>query len=143
MPPKRGGKSRASIKTEILFLERVHSFLKPGNGRVAIVLPDGILTNAYEAKVSRSYLSWDFRLRRSFHESPIPTIPIYHSQFASDLLFPGHPCVFRSRHTFLSWRIAVFILPDYEACTFLVRRLLLPFFIKRNAVLNSFGIDRF
>ena len=36
----------ASIKTEVLFLERVHSFLKPGSGRVAIVLPDGILTNS-------------------------------------------------------------------------------------------------
>jgi type I restriction enzyme M protein len=38
---KRGAKSvkdRASIKTEILFLERVHSFLKPGIGRAAIVL---------------------------------------------------------------------------------------------------------
>ena len=36
----------ASIKTEILFLERVHSFLKPGTGRAAIVLPDGILTHS-------------------------------------------------------------------------------------------------
>ena len=36
----------ASIKTEMLFLERVHSFLKPGTGRAAIVLPDGILTNS-------------------------------------------------------------------------------------------------
>ena len=46
---KRGSKAvkeRASIKTEILFLERVHSFLKPGSGRTAIVLPDGILTNS-------------------------------------------------------------------------------------------------
>lgn len=46
---KRGAKAvkaRASIKTEILFLERVWSFLKPGTGKVAIVLPDGILTNA-------------------------------------------------------------------------------------------------
>ena len=39
-------KERASVKTEILFLERVHSFLKPGTGRAAIVLPDGILTNS-------------------------------------------------------------------------------------------------
>ena len=37
---------RASIKTEIAFLERVHSFLKPGTGRAAVVLPDGILTNS-------------------------------------------------------------------------------------------------
>lgn len=46
---KRGAKAikdRASIKTEILFLERVYSFLKPGTGRTAIVLPDGILTNS-------------------------------------------------------------------------------------------------
>ena len=41
-----GSKTPASIKTEILFLERVHSFLKPGVGRAAIVLPDGILTNS-------------------------------------------------------------------------------------------------
>jgi type I restriction enzyme M protein len=39
-------KERASIKTEILFLERVHTFLKPKVGRAAIVLPDGILTNS-------------------------------------------------------------------------------------------------
>ena len=37
---------RPSIKTEILFLERIHSFLKPGAGRAAVVLPDGILTNS-------------------------------------------------------------------------------------------------
>ena len=46
---KRGAKAvkeRASIKTEILFIERVHSYLKPGTGRAAIVLPDGILTNS-------------------------------------------------------------------------------------------------
>jgi type I restriction enzyme M protein len=46
---KRGAKTvkaRVSIKTEILFLERVWSFLKPGTGRVGIVLPDGILTNS-------------------------------------------------------------------------------------------------
>lgn len=39
-------KTRASIKTEILFLERVWAFLKPKTGKVAIVLPDGILTNS-------------------------------------------------------------------------------------------------
>ena len=39
-------KKPISIKTEILFLERVHSFLKPGTGRAAVVLPDGILTNS-------------------------------------------------------------------------------------------------
>jgi type I restriction enzyme M protein len=38
-------KQRASVKTEVLFLERIHDFLKPGTGRAAIVVPDGILTN--------------------------------------------------------------------------------------------------
>lgn len=41
----RSGKPKASMKTEILFLERCYQFLKP-NGRMAIVLPDGILTNS-------------------------------------------------------------------------------------------------
>ena len=39
-------KPRSSVKTEIIFLERIHSFLKPGTGRAAIVLPDGVLTNS-------------------------------------------------------------------------------------------------
>ncbi|MEG4070880.1 N-6 DNA methylase [Microcoleus sp. Pol11C2] len=46
---KRGAKAvkeRTSIKTEILFIERVHSYLKPGTGQAGIVLPDGILTNS-------------------------------------------------------------------------------------------------
>ncbi|AFZ15003.1 N-6 DNA methylase [Crinalium epipsammum PCC 9333] len=46
---KRGAKAvkaRTSIKTEILFIERIWLYLKPGEGRAAIVLPDGILTNS-------------------------------------------------------------------------------------------------
>jgi type I restriction enzyme M protein len=46
---ERGAKAvklRASVKTEILFLERVHTFLKPNTGRAAVVVPDGILTNS-------------------------------------------------------------------------------------------------
>ena len=43
---KKSLKARTSIKTEILFCERVWHFLKPGTGRAAIVLPDGILTNS-------------------------------------------------------------------------------------------------
>ena len=39
-------KQRASVKTEILFLERVHTFLKPGTGKAAVIVPDGILTNS-------------------------------------------------------------------------------------------------
>ncbi len=54
-------KARASIKTEILFLERVYSFLKPGTGCAAIVLPDGILTNASLQGV-RNWLLAHFQL---------------------------------------------------------------------------------
>jgi type I restriction enzyme M protein len=43
---KKAIKQRTSVKTEILFCERVWQFLKPGTGRAAIVLPDGILTNS-------------------------------------------------------------------------------------------------
>ncbi len=38
-------KKRKSQKTEILFIERVIDFVKP-NGKIGIVLPDGILTNS-------------------------------------------------------------------------------------------------
>ncbi|MBU4000461.1 N-6 DNA methylase, partial [Patescibacteria group bacterium] len=42
------GKERAldNQKTEILFIERCIEFLKVGTGKMAIVLPDGILTNS-------------------------------------------------------------------------------------------------
>jgi type I restriction enzyme M protein len=39
------GKDKDNQKTEILFIERCWEFLKP-SGRMAIVLPDGILTNS-------------------------------------------------------------------------------------------------
>ena len=61
---KRGAKAvkaRTSIKTEILFLERVHSFLKPGTGRAAVILPDGILTNSSLQGV-RNWLLAHFQL---------------------------------------------------------------------------------
>jgi len=52
---------RKNQKTEILFLERIHQFLRAG-GRAAVVLPDGILTNSSLAYV-RDYLLESFRLR--------------------------------------------------------------------------------
>ena len=57
----RAVNSRASIKTEIAFLERIHSFLKPGTGRAAVVLPDGILTNSSLQGV-RDWLLHNFQL---------------------------------------------------------------------------------
>ena len=52
---KTGKKTKGNQKTEILFIERCIDFLKPGVGRMAIVLPDGILTNSSLQPV-RDYL---------------------------------------------------------------------------------------
>lgn len=43
---KINGRGRTNQKTEILFIERCIKFVKPGIGKIAIVLPDGILTNS-------------------------------------------------------------------------------------------------
>ena len=43
---QNGKKARDNQKTEILFIERCIDFLKSGTGRMAIVLPDGILSNS-------------------------------------------------------------------------------------------------
>lgn len=43
---KNEKKERTNQKTEILFIERCIDFLKSGTGQMAIVLPDGILTNS-------------------------------------------------------------------------------------------------
>lgn len=42
---KKAIKQRSSVKTEIIYCERVWQLLKPG-GQAAVVLPDGLLTNA-------------------------------------------------------------------------------------------------
>lgn len=42
---KKSIKQRASVKTEIIYVERIWQLLKPG-GQAAVVLPDGLLTNA-------------------------------------------------------------------------------------------------
>lgn len=39
-------KPRKNQSSEVLFIERIWQFLKPGKGKAAIVLPDGILTNS-------------------------------------------------------------------------------------------------
>jgi len=44
---KKGKRTpRKNQKSEILFIERIWEFLKPGTGRAAVVLPDGVLTNS-------------------------------------------------------------------------------------------------
>jgi type I restriction enzyme M protein len=52
---------RKNQKTEILFLERVWQFLKSGTGHAAIVVPDGILTNA-SLQYVRDFLLERFQL---------------------------------------------------------------------------------
>lgn len=42
---KKSAKQRASVKTEIIYCERVWQLLRPA-GQAAVVLPDGLLTNA-------------------------------------------------------------------------------------------------
>ena len=42
---KKAAKQRTSVKTEIIYCERVWQLLKPG-GQAGVVLPDGLLTNA-------------------------------------------------------------------------------------------------
>jgi len=42
---KKAIKQRTSVKTEVIYCERIWQLLKPG-GQAAVVLPDGLLTNA-------------------------------------------------------------------------------------------------
>ncbi|MGC4031349.1 MAG: restriction endonuclease subunit M [Tepidisphaeraceae bacterium] len=51
---------RKSQKTEILFIERIWQFLKP-NGRAAVVIPEGLLTNA-SLQYVRDYIFEKFQL---------------------------------------------------------------------------------
>lgn len=52
--------NRDSQSTEILFLEQCHKFLKPG-GMLAIVIPDGILTNSSSQYV-RDWIEENYRI---------------------------------------------------------------------------------
>jgi type I restriction enzyme M protein len=54
-------KIRNSQSSEVLFIERIQEFLKPGMGKAAIVLPDGILTNSSMQYV-RDYILEKFQL---------------------------------------------------------------------------------
>lgn len=54
-------KGNSSQKTEILFLERCFDFLKWENGKLAIVLPDGILNNS-SLQYVRDYIEQHFQI---------------------------------------------------------------------------------
>ena len=55
------GRGNTSQKTEILFLERCFDFLKSGTGKLAIILPDGILTNS-SLQYVRDYIEGRFQI---------------------------------------------------------------------------------
>ena len=55
------GRGNASQKTEILFLERCFDFLKWKTGKLAIILPDGILTNS-SLQYVRDYIERHFQI---------------------------------------------------------------------------------
>lgn len=80
-----GKKARTNQKTEILFIERCIDFLKPGTGQMAIVLPDGILTNS-----SLQYVR-DFLMERTqilaVVSMPIFAFAHYGAAFKSSLVF--------------------------------------------------------
>lgn len=46
MDAKGKTKQRKNQSSEVLFIERIWQFLKPGSGIAAVILPDGILTNS-------------------------------------------------------------------------------------------------
>ena len=55
------GEGKKSQKTEILFLERCFDFLKWGTGKLAIILPDGILNNS-SLQYVRDYIEQHFQI---------------------------------------------------------------------------------
>ena len=59
---KKGkAKPRKNQSSEVLFVERIYEFLKPGTGKAVIVLPDGILTNSSSQYV-RDFILERFQL---------------------------------------------------------------------------------
>lgn len=68
------GQARSSQKTEILFIERCWQFLKEGSGQLAIILPDGILTNT-TLKYVRTFLTEKFELEAIFS---LPQVTFLH-----------------------------------------------------------------
>lgn len=68
------GKDRKTQKTEILFIERCWKFLKEGTGRLAIILPDGILTNT-TLKYVREFIEEKFEIEGIFS---LPQVTFVH-----------------------------------------------------------------
>lgn len=68
------GKDRKTQKTEILFIERCFDYLKAGTGKLAIVIPDGVLTNKTQ-KYVRDYIEEKFEIEAIFS---LPQVTFIH-----------------------------------------------------------------
>jgi type I restriction enzyme M protein len=68
------GKVRDSQKSEILFIERCWQFLKYDTGKLAIILPDGILTNKTQSYV-RDFIVSKFQIEAIFS---LPQVTFMH-----------------------------------------------------------------
>jgi type I restriction enzyme M protein len=75
---------RKTQKSEILFLERIWQFLRPG-GRCAVIVPDGILTNAQTGYV-RDFLDDHFQTL-AIVSLPIETFTHYEANVKASILF--------------------------------------------------------
>ena len=78
------GNDRKTQKTEILFIERCWEFLKEGSGRLAIILPDGILTNK-TLKYVREFIEGKFEIEGIF-SLPQVTFAHYGAGLKSSIL---------------------------------------------------------
>lgn len=58
---KGNKKARKNQSSEVLYIERIWEFLKPGIGKAAVILPDGILTNSSSQYV-RDFILEHFQL---------------------------------------------------------------------------------
>lgn len=77
-------KDRANQKTEILFIERCWQFLKEGTGKMAIIIPDGILTNT-TLKYVRDFILQKFEIEAIF-SLPQVTFAHYGAGLKSSIL---------------------------------------------------------
>ena len=82
---KADGSVYDSRASEILFIERCWQFLKPGSGKLAIVLPDGILTN-HTLRNVRKFLLDKFELT-AIISLPQVTFVHYGAGLKSSVLF--------------------------------------------------------
>lgn len=77
-------KPRKTQKSEIVFLERIWELLRPG-GRAAVIVPDGILTNAQTGYV-RKYLLDHFAIW-AIVSLPVEAFAHYRASVKASMLF--------------------------------------------------------